>query len=78
MVVVVVRGRCRFESDAGGELSVYAVSRPAFILCRRPRRDAAADDVDRLSQNISATVTRRHLRHAQSNYFIGTSSIHSV
>jgi len=55
---------------------VYAVTRPAFIECRRPRRDAAADDVDRLSQNISATVTRRHLRHDQSNYFIGTSSIH--
>ena len=73
-------GRRRFEleSDVVGEhLSVYAVSHTAFIRCRPPRRQHSDDDngkdVHHLTSNSSATLTRRHLLHNQSNYFIGTS-----
>ena len=66
-------------------MSVYNVSRTAFIQCRwRPARRLDSDDDDdsdvvvHLSLNSSATITRRHLLHNQSNYFIGTSQSHIV
>ena len=75
--------------DDGENISVYAVSRAAFVHCRPPSHldeDRTDDDGNSVHFSLSdigtTAVTRRQLLHSQSNYFIGTfqasSTIHEL